>query len=143
MKLKSYLHFDENHPKAAYIKDMLINKQVQKGTPSDKVMANTFLQDWEVNTRHNSQLPKHVTDMLQTMKNFNTRLNMLTLSKEVQSQIPLWHYHSFKAKKQKRYGMEQRDWIQWHTEIRKIATAKPAMMIGLKKDAGTHTNVQR
>ncbi len=43
MKLKSYLHLNDDCTKAGYIKDILINKQIKKSTPSDKVMANTFL----------------------------------------------------------------------------------------------------
>ncbi|KAK0433680.1 hypothetical protein EV421DRAFT_1892885 [Armillaria borealis] len=54
MRLKSYLQLDERHPKAAYVKDAIINKYIRKGTPRTAAMANTILQTWTVNLQHNT-----------------------------------------------------------------------------------------
>ncbi|KAK0222653.1 hypothetical protein EDD85DRAFT_779184 [Armillaria nabsnona] len=104
MKLKSYLCLDESRPVAGYVKDAIINKYVQKGIPREKAMANTVLQTWTVNLKHNLQLPKHIVTMLRTGKSFNLCLDILNPSQDVQCQIPIWHHTGVKTKKHKRYG---------------------------------------
>ncbi|KAK0473529.1 hypothetical protein EDD18DRAFT_1092086 [Armillaria luteobubalina] len=76
MQLKSYLHFDEHCPKAAYVKDAIINRHVKK----DTIPANTILQTWEVNLWANSKLPRHIVMMLKVAEDFQVQLDLLTPS---------------------------------------------------------------
>ncbi|PBK71803.1 hypothetical protein ARMSODRAFT_1016797 [Armillaria solidipes] len=43
MQLKSYLQLGDDHPVAGYVKDAIINRYMQKGTPRAQAQANIFL----------------------------------------------------------------------------------------------------
>ncbi|ETW82840.1 ribonuclease H [Heterobasidion irregulare TC 32-1] len=93
MWLKAYLDLIERRPTWAFIANALINQIILPEVTSME-QVNTFLQMWDVPTQgpraHN--LPKYLLRMLQTAKKYHINFAALKLSKELKSQMPVWHH---------------------------------------------------
>ncbi|KAH9834578.1 uncharacterized protein C8Q71DRAFT_687641, partial [Rhodofomes roseus] len=94
MWTKRYLNLTDDHPRWAYIVDVLFSKNVSKdaGAIKKNAQINTFLQAWNPSTGRGSCLPGYLRQMLKTAKRYNVSFEAVKLDEQMKKALPIWYH---------------------------------------------------
>lgn len=94
MKLKDYLNMSVTRPRWALVADAILARAVAALSKATDPGArlNTFLQRWDVSTRHSKGLPVDLRRMILTAKKYSVSCDVRVASKALKGAMPVWYH---------------------------------------------------
>ncbi|OJT08309.1 LINE-1 retrotransposable element ORF2 protein [Trametes pubescens] len=94
MRLKDYLNLTKERPRWALVADVLLARAVAASSKATepKARINSFLQTWEVSTRHAKGLPEDLRRMIKVAKKFGVRCDVRVATRELKEVMPAWYH---------------------------------------------------
>ncbi|OJT05923.1 LINE-1 reverse transcriptase -like protein [Trametes pubescens] len=94
MRLKDYLDISGTRPRWALVADAILARAVASSSKLVEPAAriNSFLQKWEVSTRHAKALPSDLRRMILAAKKFGVCCDVKVAKTELKRAMPIWYH---------------------------------------------------